>query len=460
MTSTSYDQMNNNNLRRNNMNNKIHTTQNQYQSRPQSNSPGEDQYWRKQNAVLVSEAKRNGVDSAIEMLWRLNRDGEVVTQNFNQVVSLLAGNGRFEDGLKLAEEASEKGLSNIITFRPLMKLCCSLGDGNGSKRVYKCMSKYNIEGDMFIYAELMGALVRSQDMASANFILKSLKDNGKQPHIILYNTLMKEFARRADVKSGFKTLETIELNDIKPDETTFNTLLNTCVRAMDIEAVQQAIASMNKHNVRPGTPTFNTILKLYSRKGKFDKALSIFEEMQQIVQPSIVTYNTLIDGCAHRGDMERASIFFERMVQNGFFPDICTLTSLLKGFGRSNDPKRAVELFDAMSSGGFKIEDRTRYAVVNACLRGGDVKNSRRYLRDMKESNMVVRTKTWIWMLESDVLTQEENGALETLGLMYANGACLDAGTKAVLVRDIREKGIMPQFLRQLKAARTGEPRN
>lgn len=419
----------------------------------------DDQSWRQQNATLVTEAQRNGVDSAVEMLWSLSQDGEAVTQNFNQVVSLLASHNRFEDGLSLADEAGRRGLANIITFRPLMKHCCSRGDGIGAKRVWKAMARWNVEGDMFLYAELMGALVRSQDMPSAQRILTSLQRSGRQPHIILYNTLMKEFARKADVRAGFDTLKTIEEAGIKPDETTFNTLLNTCVRAMDADALQNAIALMNRHKVKPGTPTFNTILKLYSRKGRFDRAYAIFEEMQQTVEPSIVTYNTLIDGCAHRGDMEQASFFFERMVESGFTPDICTLTSLLKGFGRSNDPERAVQLFEAMKQGGYKIEERTRYAVVNACLRGNDFENARRFLREMKEAGIFVRTRTWIWMLECDVWADNEEGALETLGLMYANGAALDVNSKASLIKETREHGRFLQLQRELKAAKTSDPR-
>lgn len=425
----------------------------------QTQQQQQQQTWRQQNAMLVAEAQRNGVDAAIDMLWTMSRDGDAVTQNFNQVVSLLASRGRFEDGLDLADQAGQRRMANIITFRPLMKLCCTLGDGRGAKRVWKVMSKWHIDGDMFLYAELMGALVRSQDMGSAYRILDSLIDAGRQPHIILYNTLMKEFARRADVESGFETLATIEKAGIQPDETTFNTLLNTCVRAMDVDGLQKAINLMNKHQVRPGTPTFNTILKLYSRKGKFDRALTIFEEMQQIVQPSIVTYNTLIDGCAHRGDMFRASIFFERMINNGFSPDICTLTSLLKGFGRANDPARAVQLFESMTEGGYRIEERTRYAAVNACLRGHDRDNARRFLHEMKAAGVAVRTRTWVWMLESDVSVGCEEGALETLRLMYSNGTYLDQNTKTNLVKEAREK-TLSQLTRQLNAARTGDPRN
>lgn len=180
---------------------------------------GTEHVWRKQNATLVTEAKRNGVDAAVEMLWSFSQDGTAVTQNFNQVVSLLASRGRLEDGLELASEAGRRGVANIITFRPLMKWCCSNGDGRGAKRVWKTMNQYSIDGDMFLYAELMGALVRAQDMVSAQKVVTSIHESGRRPHVVLYNTLLKGYAKRADVKRGFEVMKTIEESGIRPDET-------------------------------------------------------------------------------------------------------------------------------------------------------------------------------------------------------------------------------------------------
>jgi pentatricopeptide repeat protein len=411
--------------------------------------------WRRQNAVLVDEARRNGVDAAITLLWEFSEQGRAASQNFNQVVSLLAADGRLQDGLDLALEAGRRNIANIITFRPLMKLCCASGDGRAAKRVWRAMVDCGVEGDMFLYAELMGALVRSQDTLSAERVLQSLHESGRRPHIVLFNTLLKGVAKQANVQQAFSVLDSIIEAGVRPDETTFNTILNTCVRAKDLDGLNQAMGLMRDHKIKPGVPTFNTLLKLYARAGKFQDALDIFQEMQQTVQPSIVTYNTLIDGCAHRGDMDRAAVFFDEMLERGMSPDICTMTSLLKGFGRSNNPVRAVELYEAMKEGGYQIEERTRYAVINACLRGNDRDNARRLMREMIECNIHIRARTWIWMLETDIWCDDEDAALVTLREMDSNGVFMDPATKNTLLRETRERGTFLRFQRELKASRT-----
>lgn len=175
--------------------------------------------WKRQNASLVAVAKKDGLDAAVEMLWGFEGAGRACSQNFNQVVSLLASSDRFDQGLELAIEAGRRGLANIITFRPLMKYCCANGDGKGAKQVWRAMVDTGVDGDMFVYAELMGALVRAQDLVSAQKVLTMLHEAGRKPHIVLYNTLLKGFAKKANVRKAFEILRKIEQSAIRPDET-------------------------------------------------------------------------------------------------------------------------------------------------------------------------------------------------------------------------------------------------
>lgn len=412
--------------------------------------------WRRQNAALVKCAKDHGIDAAIDMLWEANHQGRAVAQNFNQVTSLLASNGRFKDGLDLAKEAARRNFANVITFRPLMKYCCSIGNSSLARRVWNATIECGVKPDMFLYAEYMGALVRCQNLSEAEEVLQSIIASGRRPHVVLYNTLLKGIAKRADVTHAFNLLNGMVHHHVEPDETTFNTVLNACVRAKDLDAVNQVMLRMREHGVKPGVPTFNTLLKLYAKAGKFEDALAIYHEMQQTVKPSIVTYNTLIDGCAHRGDMETAAEIFNEMLSHGMEPDICTMTSLLKGFGRANDPRRAVELYEAMKEGGYKIEERTRYAVINACLRGDDRVNARDLMSEMIKNNFTVRTRTWIWRLQRDIANDDEDGAMTTLREMEANSSFPDVMSKASILKQAREQGGFLRFQREWKAIRTG----
>lgn len=117
-------------------------------------------------------------------LWRLNQYGSAITETFRQVISLLASDNRFEYGLSPANEADRSSLGNIITFCPLMKRCCSRGDGRAENRVWRAMARWKVSEDMFLCAEIMGALKRPPHMVSEQRVPESLHDSDRQPHFL------------------------------------------------------------------------------------------------------------------------------------------------------------------------------------------------------------------------------------------------------------------------------------
>lgn len=178
-----------------------------------------DTDWRAQNNQLMEVARRSGVDDGVRLLWEMEAAGTVKTQNFNQMISCFTARRRFEDAFDLAMKASDRNMVNIVTYRRLMKHCAVTGNGQGAKRVWHAMNDNGIEGDMFVYAELMGALVRSNDLAAAQKVIASLLENGTKPHIVLYNTLLKGVAKKSDVGKAFEILNQIARNGVWADET-------------------------------------------------------------------------------------------------------------------------------------------------------------------------------------------------------------------------------------------------
>eukprot|EP00172_Hildenbrandia_rubra_P001589 Plantae.Rhodophyta-Hildenbrandia_rubra.ctg2152.p2 GENE.Plantae.Rhodophyta-Hildenbrandia_rubra.ctg2152~~Plantae.Rhodophyta-Hildenbrandia_rubra.ctg2152.p2 ORF type:complete len:512 (-),score=95.84 Plantae.Rhodophyta-Hildenbrandia_rubra.ctg2152:676-2211(-) len=406
--------------------------------------------WKAVNSALLTTYRESGAYGALELLREYDARGEASVHNFNQTISLLVNERHLQDAHALAVECVERGVANVITFRPIITKCCYEGNGAIARSVWKLMKEANIEADMFFFAELMGAFVKDADLDSATDLINFIHGTGRRPHTVLYNTLLKGYARAADCKSAMDLVVELVDADVTLDETTFNTLLNACVRGKNDAYVNKAIQLMESQGIKPGVPTFNTVLKLYSRRGSLNDVIRIFDEMRKIVKPSIVTFNTLIDACGHRGEMEKAAEYFDVMVAQGLEPDIVTMTSLIKGFGRARDPKRAVELFEAIKVGGYEIEERTRYAVIHACFRGNDRANAKRLMEEIMEGGQEVRPKTIIWALEMDVYNDDEQGALETLEMARRSNFKIDYPSKRDLLRECGQRGGFSNLMTQL----------
>jgi pentatricopeptide repeat protein len=105
---------------------------------------------RYQNAVLVEGRCATVWMLLWKMLWERSvpENDRVASQNFDQADSLLAEDCRMREGLDLALEAGKLEFAESITLLPLMKLCCSSGDGGAVKRVWRAMVDCGLEGDM------------------------------------------------------------------------------------------------------------------------------------------------------------------------------------------------------------------------------------------------------------------------------------------------------------------------
>jgi len=83
---------------------------------------------------------------------------------------------------------------------------------------------------------------------------------------------------------------------------------------------------------------------------------------------------------------------------------------------------RAVELFLAVREGGHALEERTYYAIINACLGSADRANARALLADMLDAGFHVRARTWTWLLDCDTWVNDEAAAMAVVGDMAGRG--------------------------------------
>ncbi|OSX79926.1 hypothetical protein BU14_0068s0020 [Porphyra umbilicalis] len=113
---------------------------------------------------------------------------------------------------------------------------------------------------------------------------------------------------------------------------------------------------------------------------------------------------------------------------------------------------RAVELFLAVREGGHALEERTYYAVINACLGSADRANARALLADMLDAGFHVRARTWTWLLECDIWDNDEAAAMAVVGDMAGRGVPVDSGRVGRLVRECKKLGGLTRLVAQLES--------
>jgi pentatricopeptide repeat protein len=96
---------------------------------------------------------------------------------------------------------------------------------------------------------------------------------------------------------------------------------------------------------------YSSVLKGYSRQKRFDRVLTVYEEM--IAEGfkgefTAQTYNTLLDACVRSGMTRRMGDILEDMAGQGIEATAVTHSVVLKGFCQNGDLERASSLVETM----------------------------------------------------------------------------------------------------------------
>eukprot|EP00210_Caulerpa_lentillifera_P002006 g1923.t1 len=127
-----------------------------------------------------------------------------------------------------------------------------------------------------------------------------------------------------------------------PRAQAFTTLINLCGRMREWEKAIEIFESMEQiRGVKPNTYTYSALIAACSSSGEWDKALAIFRDMKRnsLVNPDCapneVTYSTVITACQRGGLAETAMELYEEMLSSGLIPDQGSFNSILSAVERN-----------------------------------------------------------------------------------------------------------------------------
>ncbi|CAA0840815.1 Pentatricopeptide repeat-containing protein [Striga hermonthica] len=146
---------------------------------------------------------------------------------------------------------------------------------------------------------------------------------------------------------------------------------------------------------------YNTVIQALCRVGFFNKAKSIFEQMNLPgfkCPPDVFTYTILIGSyCRHalatasrkaiRRRVWEANHLFRLMLFRGFSPDVVTYNCLINGCCKTNRIGRALELFDEMCKRECEPNRVTYNSFIRYFSAVNEVDRAIEMLRRMKERN-------------------------------------------------------------------------
>lgn len=244
-------------------------------------------------------------------------------------------------------------------------------------RAMEVVSRHWKKMDEGLVNVMLEACVGLRDSQRLNQVLSFLKRcNWELPPSwsnSSYSALIKALGSTQQMHKAQELWQKIQQQGIVPNEHMFAQMIDVLVTGRKFQDALKLFQEMQQiHTCRIRSSgvamAYAMIVKGYTQQKDAASALRLYEEMKaKGVQVGVVVLNTLIDACCRTGDLAKASCLLDDMADFELCPDLITYSTLIKGHCAKGDLDKALELFGAMRRRGIKPDA----IVFNSLLDGG-----------------------------------------------------------------------------------------
>ncbi|PWA83050.1 tetratricopeptide repeat (TPR)-like superfamily protein [Artemisia annua] len=302
------------------------------------------------------------------------------------------------------------------------------------------------------YSSLIYKLARNHHFTAVDTLLHHLKHYNVKPKEPLFIGLIQHYGKHGFVEKALELYRKIPEFECHRSLQSFNTLLNVLVENERFGDAVEVFEGRKKRNV----VSYNVMVKMWLRKGDWESARKVFDEMVVCgVGPSVVSFNSLIGFWSKRGGFSEAKEVFDEMVGRGVKANAVTYGLLMEALcvdGRFNEAKKL--MFD-MEYRGCKPRLVNYGVLVNDLARRGEFDEAKGLFLEMKKRRIrpdVVMYNILVNYLCKDGRVGE---AYKILVEMQVNGFDPNAATYRMIVDGFCRNGEFDEGLKVLNVMLT-----
>ena len=225
------------------------------------------------------------------------------------------------------------------------------------------------------------------------------------------------------------------------------------LHARDMDQLRQFILQVRSQDIRqvlkqaqfkPRQNAFTTLIQMVGKYKQTGKAIAIFEAMgsTDAVKPNTYTYTALISALARTGEWELAEQYFDEMKRKcteekdaSVAPNRVTFSSMISAYEKANKFDKALQIFQEQIGSGIEPDYISFSSVLNACLKGGDMKAVRDVLESMHSQSIVGPPQLYDCVIAA--YKSDWKGALEVFLGMQCVGVAVSSDTLSLIMKSL-----------------------
>jgi len=294
----------------------------------------------------------------------------------DMTISALSNEGNLEEAFALFESITELEIEpQASTLGEMMRACNAANEPMKCLQVYEtAIANSKIRRNHMIFRNLITAYCNLQDPSSAFAAIQEMSNKGVRPTTALFNIVLEACQQNGNISLAEKVFENMSSMGLPADQRTYSAVLMASGRAGRIDQSFGYMKEINHRNRRKKKKnkthdlvTYNRLISACELWGKYDKALSILEEMEKKgISPDVVSFqSTMI--CCDRGDRPDLAIqLFQKMKSKGIAPNFAVYQIVITYFFKNDNIAEALKATsEAHDHGLFEMYMDKEYAAID-----------------------------------------------------------------------------------------------
>ncbi|XP_076890847.1 pentatricopeptide repeat-containing protein At5g08510-like [Bidens hawaiensis] len=296
---------------------------------------------------------------------------------YNKLIQAYSSHGPYHSCFTLYTQMCIKGCCpNQYTFTSLFAVSATLCLPDHGRTLHAHLVKLGYEFDLYASTALVGMYAKLgllvcarrvfdkmmiRDVPTWNSLIAGYARNGDMEgaaklfyempvkNVISWTAMISGYSQNGKYGNSLKLFLKMEkLKHLQPNEVTITSVLPACSSLGALEVGQRIETYARNRGYFKNLFVCNALLEMYAKCGKIDKAMAIFEEINE--SRNLCSWNTMIMGLAVHGKSNEALNLFHKMLSEGKPPDDVTFVGAILACSHGGMVKKGKEIFELMEN--------------------------------------------------------------------------------------------------------------
>ncbi len=284
--------------------------------------------------------------------------------SWNRRLAKYVKAGEYEKTMELFKQMQKKGMRpDRFTFLPVLNACAHLRALEEGRQAHELIMQTGCEADVFVGSSLVDMYAKCGHMEDALRVFNKMPSRD----VVTWSALILGHVKYGQGQKALELFRQMQQEGVHPDAVTYVGVLNACVSIMALEEGRCAHEQIIQSGYELDAFVGNSLVDMYVKCGSMEDAWSVFNKMPS---RDAVTWTAMILGHVNCGQGQKALDIFQQM-QEGVQPDtvwaVVCWNAMIFVHVKCGEGHKALELFQKMLQEGVQPDAVTYVGVLNAC---------------------------------------------------------------------------------------------